>query len=262
MYWIIEFGVNVLEEVFQFQNWQVKIQRKLFRRGISLSVFPDLRIQVSAGLSVSQKEVAYFLDKKTRWIQKHFQKFESKKLLIQSQIQHQTFQTGAVFPFLGKDLHFKNVPTPIDKYFISISEPYLNLHAPLTLKGTEPIIPKNNWIKDEVRRIYLRESKKILIERVQHWSKETGFNPKSLSFRTQKSRWGSCSSSGKISLNLKLIIFPIEVIDYVIVHELCHLKQMNHSSLFWQLVAKHIPHHKSMTRTLKEQQWKTHFLEV
>ncbi len=80
-----------------------------------------------------------------------------------------------------------------------------------------------------------------------------GFHYKKLSIRSQKTRWGSCSSSKNISLNSKLILFPSSVVRYVIIHELCHTIEMNHSSEFWKLVEDCDPNFKEHRRELKRQ---------
>ncbi|XLQ20458.1 MAG: M48 family metallopeptidase [Candidatus Moraniibacteriota bacterium] len=72
-----------------------------------------------------------------------------------------------------------------------------------------------------------------------------------VSIRHQKTRWGSCSSYGNLNFNCKLMCISNELRDYVVVHELCHLAQMNHSKQFWQLVEKTIPNHKELRRELK-----------
>ena len=73
-----------------------------------------------------------------------------------------------------------------------------------------------------------------------------------VTLRKQKTRWGSCSSVGNLNFNWRLIMAPIEVIDYVVVHEICHLKEMNHSSHFWKLVEESISYHKKAKKWLKE----------
>ena len=116
-------------------------------------------------------------------------------------------------------------------------------------------------IKKEVQKIYFQISKRILLERIHFWAELTGLRPRAVSFRSQRSRWGSCSSQGRIVLNLKLIVFEPQGIDYVIVHELCHLAHLNHSKNFWTLVSKYIPNHRCLSKKLKENHWQTSFLE-
>lgn len=78
-----------------------------------------------------------------------------------------------------------------------------------------------------------------------------GFSYKDLKVRDQKTRWGSCSKKGNLNFNFKIIFLPPRLRDYIIVHELCHLKEFNHSPRFWKLVARTFPDHLSLRKTLK-----------
>lgn len=98
----------------------------------------------------------------------------------------------------------------------------------------------------------VEEASKVILGRIKAISARIGVYPQKVSLRSQKTRWGSCSSKGNISLNWKLIFAPIEVIDYVIIHELCHLQQMNHSNAFWTLVSSYAPHYKEQREWLKK----------
>jgi len=84
------------------------------------------------------------------------------------------------------------------------------------------------------------------------FSPKIGVCPRKLTVREQKTRWGSCSSKGNISLNWKLVMAPMEVIDYVIVHELCHMKEMNHSKNYWNIVKSIIPDFELRRKWLKD----------
>ena len=91
----------------------------------------------------------------------------------------------------------------------------------------------------------------ILTERLEHFNKTYGFTYSRISIRDQHSRWGSCSAKGNINFNYKLILLPDELRDYVVVHELCHLKELNHSRAFWALVARTVPHYKKLQKRLR-----------
>lgn len=91
----------------------------------------------------------------------------------------------------------------------------------------------------------------IISERLSSLNSVYNFKYKSLSIRNQKTRWGSCSREGGLNFNYRLILFSPQVIDYVIVHELCHLKEFNHSKNFWALVAQAIPDYQKLRRELK-----------
>jgi predicted metal-dependent hydrolase len=109
-----------------------------------------------------------------------------------------------------------------------------------------------SFTQDEIYNLWLRHKAKIYIpKRVQELSKHAGFNYKKITIRSQKTRWGSCSADGRLSFNYRLIRFREKVVDYVIIHELCHLKELNHTKKFWDLVERFCPDYKSLKRELK-----------
>lgn len=96
------------------------------------------------------------------------------------------------------------------------------------------------------------ESKYLLQPELDEWCLVTGYKYKKVSFKDMKSRWGSYSSQGNINFSIYLAQMRKDIRSYVIIHELCHSKQMNHSDKFWSLVAKHVPNYKDLRRELKE----------
>ncbi|MCE9585256.1 M48 family metallopeptidase [Candidatus Nomurabacteria bacterium] len=87
--------------------------------------------------------------------------------------------------------------------------------------------------------------------RLEHFNNFYKFNFKKVYIRNQKSRWGSCSGKGNLNFNYKIVFLPAELADYIIVHELCHLKEMNHSARFWALVAQQISDHKQKRKAIQ-----------
>ena len=96
------------------------------------------------------------------------------------------------------------------------------------------------------------EAWQLITERVEHFNKLYGFTYAKISIRNQKTRWGSCSRRGNLNFNFRLINLPESLRDYVIIHELCHLGELNHSSRFWRLVARACPDHHHLRRELKQ----------
>ena len=97
------------------------------------------------------------------------------------------------------------------------------------------------------------EALKVIPERVEYFAKVIGVTYGKITVRNQKTRWGSCSSKGNLNFNCLLMLAPPEVLDYVVVHELCHRKQMNHSKAFWLEVEKVLPNYKEVRKWLKEE---------
>ena len=97
------------------------------------------------------------------------------------------------------------------------------------------------------------EALKVIPERVEYFAKVIGVTYGKITIRNQKTRWGSCSSKENLNFNCLLMLAPPEVLDYVVVHELCHRKQMNHSKAFWLEVEKVLPDYKEARKWLKEE---------
>ena len=101
-----------------------------------------------------------------------------------------------------------------------------------------------NWYKERAL--------EIITERVNHFSAQYGFQPKQVKISSAKTRWGSCSANGTLNFTWRLIMSPLSVIDYVVVHELAHLRVRNHSRKFWQVVESIDPDYKTKRKWLRE----------
>lgn len=112
-----------------------------------------------------------------------------------------------------------------------------------------------------MRKFFERAGEEHLRKRVAHWAEETGLRPSRVKIKETKSRWGSCSPDGVVALNWRLVVYRPEIVDSVVVHELCHLKHMNHSKKFWSLVESFLPESPKLTREIRDQYRVSDFLE-
>ena len=117
------------------------------------------------------------------------------------------------------------------------------MHKKTALTSQQILFLFNNWLNNE--------AKNYIPARVKELSQKTGLSPNKIILKNTKSQWGSCSRSKNISLSYNLISASKAAIDYVIIHELCHLEHMNHSKDFWNLVTKHYPNYKTQVKWLK-----------
>lgn len=131
------------------------------------------------------------------------------------------------------------------------------------------VVEKSDWVLDKLgiitarpkkildtrsRKEYLehKERARTLAEkRLEYFNTHYGYAYKRISIRNQKTRWGSCSTHGNLSFHYKIAFLPKNLADYIVVHELCHIKEMNHSKQFWNLVARAMPDHKALRRELR-----------
>lgn len=108
---------------------------------------------------------------------------------------------------------------------------------------------------EEVRKDYLTHketARKLARQRIDHFNQFYNVSVQRISIRNQRTRWGSCSQKGNLNFNYKIVKLPEHLSDYIIVHELCHLQEMNHSRRFWELVEKSVPDHKERRKELKK----------
>lgn len=118
---------------------------------------------------------------------------------------------------------------------------FKNISGLVLIKGT-----KDDYLKNK------QAALELATERVDHFNKIYKFNFNIINIKNQKTRWGSCSRKGNLNFNYKIIHLPKKLIDFIIVHELCHLKEFNHSRKFWNLVAKGIPDYLEIKQELNK----------
>lgn len=132
---------------------------------------------------------------------------------------------------------------------------FIEQKYPWILKSLEHF--KNNPVKFLIsgsRSDYLKNRKQALTlakQKLQDLNNFYNFSYSRVSIKNQKTRWGSCSKKGNLNFNYKMVYLPEDVLNYLIVHELCHLKEMNHSKKFWDLVSQTVPNYKRLRQELK-----------
>lgn len=117
-----------------------------------------------------------------------------------------------------------------------------------TIKYKKPKITK-------ARKHYLEnkeKARKIVLEKIVFWNSYYNYKIRQVRIKMVKTRWGSCSSKGNLNFNYKIMFLPERLQDYIVVHELCHLEELNHSRNFWQLVEKTLPEYKEHIKELRE----------
>lgn len=130
--------------------------------------------------------------------------------------------------------------------FVESKENWIRKHlAQLSYKKIGP------FTKQQIEELRER-TRELVTQRVQYYAPLIGVTYNRIAIRTQRTRWGSCSGKGNLNFNCLLALVPLEVLDYVVVHELCHRKELNHSDRFWTLVEQILPEYRQRKKWLKE----------
>ncbi|GAE90719.1 M48 family metallopeptidase [Acetivibrio straminisolvens] len=203
------------------------------RKTVGIRVTENGEVKVSAPLNISDKQLKDIMLKKLSWILKKQE--ELRKLYKESCIGNK-FADGETFLYLGKEYTLKIV-----KVLLPQEVALEGSNIVIGIGGDKASGEGAEYIRSVLRDFYIRRFIDIVKDRMDLFSPRIGVSPKKVTVREQKTRWGSCSSKGNISLNWRLVMAPMEVIDYVIVHELCHMKEMNHSKNYWNLVKSILP---------------------
>lgn len=201
------------------------------RSKLTINVFPDMRVEVLAPSSKSLDAILARVDRRAKWIVKQWRYFEP----YQPTQPERRFVSGETHVYLGRQYRLKVAKASasdvklIGRYFrVQHFDPGDASAISTLLQG---------W--------YLRHASELFAQRAKHWLSEC--RPLSLHtapkllIRPMTRRWGSCSKRGTVTINVELVKVPLQYIDYVIVHELCHLKVHNHSPAFYRLLTRCMP---------------------
>lgn len=203
------------------------------RRTMALEIKPNAELVVRVPLGTPLAQARRFIARHREWIKK-----KQAAALSRPRLQPREFADGEEFPLLGQSYRLRVV----EKLSEDIDwDGQLRLAASALPRARE-IITK--WYKEKARQ--------VLTERVEHYSGIMGCCPSVIRITSPRKRWGSCGAGGSVNFNWKLIMAPLEVIDYLVVHELAHLWHRGHGRDFWGMVSLHIPEYKQRQKWLKK----------
>ena len=209
---------------------------------------PDRRLWLSVPHGMSDRQISDFLQSREDWLRK------CRKALDNAP-SRKDWDKGELIPFRGTNILAIVDPHAelgkLDGLLVqrSMVSNELRFGVPDGVNGYE----RDRQIQDEIERWYKNEARQYLPGRVAHWSDLTGLVPERVRIGSAKTRWGSCSFRKSINLSWRLIKLPDPLSDYVIVHELAHLQEMNHQKGFWDLVESILPDAKERRKRLRAQ---------
>lgn len=203
-----------------------------------------------APLAAQERRIFDFLRSKEQWILRKVREAENARAVLEQK----RFENGHSFLFLGRKYPLEIFPDGGQRVRCDFDGTKWTVRVPADWDQEK----RHKGIRDQMALWYQAQAKEILGGRLFHFARVLGVEPKEIAIRTQKRVWGNCDyRRQRIHLNWLIILAPREVVDYVVVHELCHLLVPNHSRRFWKKVEQILPDFKSRRKWLKE-----HFLDM
>jgi len=214
------------------------------RFSISISINYKCEILVRCPMQISENKIAEIVKEKKSWICKKISVISNNNVVIKNK---NNYQNGELFLYLGKWMTLNIINGK--RNFVYIDGDFINIEI---LKTTNPQILLEKYMAKDAKIIFNQRLKECII----NFKKFYNLSVQILKIRKMKRRWGSMSKSGIITLNLFLLHYEYELIDYVIMHELSHTKEMNHSRKFYNIMSEVLPNWKDLEKKLTQHCYK------
>jgi len=215
-----------------------QLQRRRGRKRVAIHVLPQGTVEVRAPWSTPVRWIDEFVVQHSAWIR---QRLADLPPPIQ-------YTTGTAVPFQGERLRLEVLPGLFaageirrkgDRLLVSVGG-----------VGNDEELHKA--VRDLLRRWLMQQALEVCRQRVSYWSQRLGVAPAKVTIKDMSTRWGSCSQRGNLSISYRIVMAPPWVMDYLLVHELCHLRHMDHSAAFWAAVKDAFPQADAARRWLRE----------
>ncbi|OPY80023.1 MAG: WLM domain protein [Syntrophorhabdus sp. PtaU1.Bin153] len=214
------------------------IRSRKRKKTITLTVKRDGKIVIYAPFQTPMAEIAGFFESKKAWVRN---KLAQQERCNTAEGREKQFVQGELFLYLGDFYPLEICDTN------GSHQPLVLSHGIFLLHGDKAETAKEHFV-----RWYRKRAGEVIAERLGHWSRRLELAPEGITITSAQHRYGSCSSKNRLSFSWRIIMAPYEVIDYVIVHELAHIKEKNHSYRFWGLVEAIFPDYKKQRKWLRE----------
>lgn len=217
------------------------IRTHKFSTGLRLSIHPEKGVTVKAPFWLPDLAIRKFVEEKTAWIEQHLRQFK------RPEIPAKQYLAGEKHLYFGEE------------YALVIIETFTPLRTEAKISGECMHLTifeghtgekRLTEIREAILRLYLETGIGVITEKVNYYANRLGVDYTRIDIKKVSSIWGSCSATNRLCFNRKLIMAPHDVVNYVIIHEVCHMKERNHSSHFWALVAKFDPLYRDHRRWL------------
>ncbi len=210
-------------------------------RRLTLRVNDDAEVIVRAPLRINLRETTEFVEKNSAWV---LTRLQAARLRLDSQ---RKLVDGALLPFLDDQLCLRlhDIESATSRSKVKHLGNELHVYSACHERATLVCLLES-W--------YRHQAKIYMTERLALLGIQLGLEAKRLTIRGQKTLWGSCNTRGSINMNWRLMLAPACIVDYVLAHELCHLRHLNHSAKFWELLKQIEPDYLNQRDSLRRMQ--------
>jgi len=234
----IEFGTSRID-------YDVKYSPR--RKNLSIAVHPSRKVEVLAPVNLTPEEIQGALKRKAGWVKERLDWFEQMSQLTVAR----EYVSGETFLYLGRQYRLKIVygtkrsPVKLRGKFFEV-----------TLSQSMPEQDRREAVRRAMWRWYRAHAQEKIRKIIDHYSARLRIEPPEFRVKYQAKRWGSCSQGGVLNINLRVIMAPLSQIEYVVAHELCHLKYKDHSTSFWELLRLVMPSYEIRKENLRRDGWR------
>lgn len=211
------------------------------RKNLSIIVEPQGQVRVIAPSRMKVSQVIEAMERNAAWVERQLNRVEES--LANLNPRHfasgeTLLYRGSLYPCLFElDDRLKDAEVKLGTGLFTLRSP----------------VQEQSLLRRAMEKWYREEARRIIPERVRHYAAIIGCSPGELRIKNQQKRWGSCSQKGNLNFNWRLILVPDEILDYMVVHELCHMVHLNHSAEYWSLVGAILPDYQARRSWLKSQ---------
>ncbi len=218
------------------------IYKKRKTLGIYIDVYGNIELRVPK--ETTNEQIHRLIENKWSWIVTKQSEMKEKTKGYKEKV----YEEGEMFLYLGE-----NYPIRI------LEDETLSCEA-VQLNDTELLVNIKVYDEDRIKkllkRFYYKKCKVLLEERIRYFQSNFKVKPRSIKISNNKKTWGTCNSYRELTFNWKLVMAPLDVFDYVVVHEMCHMVHLNHDRSFWRLVGKYILDYEERQEWLRQSHWK------
>lgn len=199
-------------------------------------------VVIKAPWYVTSSQIQDVVESKREWIMKKLQEYQS------SPRKAKDYADGERFQILGENYFLNIYYKDINNAILNVENGKIVVILPLRYADED----NSEQIKKMIDKMYYMVAEREVEIAMEKTRKMTGLAPEEYRIKKTKSVWGSCSSNKKITINQNLMMYSRKAVEYVVLHEVCHLKYMNHSKNFWNMVEKYMPDYKDAEKELKK----------